>query len=83
MIDRVTSFVLAECYEADPSFDYTRMRRREGPIWKLVTERPVRLLNPRYGSWGDLLTALIDAIIQDAMENSNGDLARKSGPTTT
>ena len=77
VIDRVTSFVLAECYEADPSFDYTRMRRREGPIWKLVTERPVHLLNPRYGSWSDLLTSSIDAIIQDAMENSNGDLARK------
>jgi penicillin amidase len=77
VIDRVTSFVLAECYEADPDFDYTRIRRREGPIWKLVTERPAHLLNPRYGSWGDLLTASIDALIQEAMENSSGDLARK------
>jgi len=77
VIDRVTSFVLADCYEADPAFDYTRVRRREGPIWKLVTERPAHLLNPRYGSWGDLLTASIDAIIQDAMENSSGDLSRQ------
>jgi penicillin amidase len=77
VIDRVTSFVLAECYEADPSFDYTRIRRREGPIWKLVTERPAHLLNPRYGSWSDLLTASIDSLIQEAMENSKGDLARK------
>ncbi|HZI79260.1 MAG TPA: penicillin acylase family protein, partial [Vicinamibacterales bacterium] len=77
VIERVTSFVLAECYEADPSFDYTLMRRREGAIWKLVTERPAHLLNPRYGSWGDLLTAAIDALIQEAMDNSSGDLARK------
>jgi penicillin amidase len=77
VIERVTSFVLAECYEADPSFDYTRIRRREGPIWKLVTERPSHLLNPRYGSWTDLLTASIDSLIQEAMENSKGDLARK------
>jgi len=77
IIDRVTSFVLADCYEADPAFDYTRVRRREGAIWKLVTERPAHLLNPRYGSWGDLLTASIDAIIQDAMENSSGDLSRQ------
>jgi penicillin amidase len=77
VIERTTSFVLAECYEADPSFDYTRIRRREGPIWKLVTERPAHLLNPRYGSWSDLLTASIDALIQEAMENSSGDLARK------
>jgi penicillin G amidase len=75
--ERITSFVLAECYEADPSFDYTRIRRREGAIWKLVTERPAHLLNPRYGSWSDLLTASIDALIQEAMENSKGDLARK------
>ena len=77
VIERITSFVLAECYEADPSFDYTLMRRREGAIWKLVTERPAHLLNPRYGSWADLLTASIDALIQEAMENSSGDLARK------
>jgi penicillin G amidase len=77
VIERITSFVLAECYEADPTFDYTRIRRREGAIWKLVTERPAHLLNPRYGSWSDLLTASIDALIQEAMENSKGDLARK------
>jgi penicillin amidase len=77
VIDRTTSFVLAECYEADASFDYTRIRRREGAIWKLVTDRPAHLLNPRYGSWSDLLTASIDALIQEAMENSSGDLSRK------
>lgn len=77
VIERTTSFVLAECYEADPAFDYTRIRRREGAIWKLVTDRPAHLLNPRYGSWSDLLTASIDAIIQEAMENSSGDLTRK------
>jgi penicillin amidase len=77
VIERTTSFVLAECYEADPAFDYNRIRRREGAIWKLVTDRPAHLLNPRYGSWSDLLTASIDAIIQEAMENSSGDLTRK------
>ena len=77
VMERVTSFVLADCYEADPTFDYTWIRRREGAIWKLVTERPTHLLNPRYGSWSDLLTASIDALIQDAMENNSGDLARR------
>ena len=77
VMERVTSFVLADCYEADPSFDYTWIRRREGAIWKLVTDRPTHLLNPRYGSWSDLLTASIDALIQDAMENNSGDLARR------
>jgi len=77
VMERVISFVVAECYEADPKFNYTWIRRREGAIWKLVTDRPTHLLNPGYGSWSDLLTASIDAIIQEAIENSSGDLARK------
>lgn len=77
VMERITSFVLADCYDADPAFDYTWIRRREGAIWKLVTERPPHLLNPRYGTWNDLLTASIDALIQDAMENASGDLARR------
>ena len=44
--ERVIAFVLAECYEADPTFDYTTVRKREGPIWKLVTERPLHCSNP-------------------------------------
>ena len=36
VMDRVISFVLAECYEADADFDYTLVRRREGAVWKLV-----------------------------------------------
>ena len=49
--DAVIAFVLSECYEADPSFDYRVVRRREGPIWKLVTEQPMHLLDPAYDDW--------------------------------
>jgi penicillin amidase len=42
--ERIVAFVLAECYEADPAFDYTTVRRREGPIWKLLSEKPLHLL---------------------------------------
>ena len=32
VMERVISFVAAECYEADPEFDYTWIRRRlRGP----------------------------------------------------
>jgi penicillin G amidase len=47
--------VLEECNAADPTFDYRNVRRREGPIWKLVSERPMHLLDPQYESWDDLL----------------------------
>ncbi|HEY6507125.1 MAG TPA: penicillin acylase family protein, partial [Vicinamibacterales bacterium] len=78
VMDRVISFVLAECYEADPSFDYTTVRRREGAIWKLVRERPAHLLNPRYGSWADLFTASIEALIEEADREHDGDLTEET-----
>ena len=78
VMDRVISFVLAECYEADATFDYTTVRRREGAIWKLARERPTHLLNPRYGSWADLFTASIEAIIDQANREDGGDLSART-----
>jgi penicillin amidase len=72
--ERVMGFVLAECYEADGSFDHTTLRRREGPVWKLVAERPMHLLDAQYGSWDELLVAAVDAVIDRAEQD--GDLER-------
>jgi penicillin amidase len=69
---RVMTFLLAECYESDPDFDHTTNQRREGPIWKLLTERPVHLLDPEFASWDDLLLASIDSVIRFAV--SQGEL---------
>ena len=78
VMDRVISFVLADCYEADPTFDYTTVRRREGAIWKLARERPPHLLNPRYGSWADLFTAAIEELIADAAREGDTDLTGRT-----
>jgi penicillin amidase len=64
--DAVIAFVLSECYEADQSFDYRAIRRREGPIWKLVAERPMHLLDPAYADWNALLVAAVDRVIARA-----------------
>ena len=72
----VITFVLSECYAADPSFDHTVLRRREGPVWKLVTEQPMHLLDPQYGSWHDLLVRAVDDVI--AREKERGDLAART-----
>lgn len=71
--DRVMAFLLAECYEADSSFNYRFERRREGPIWKVVTERPAHLLDPKYASWDALLLEAVDAAI--AATQAQGDLS--------
>jgi penicillin amidase len=72
--ERVIAFELSECYEADSTFDYATVRRREGPIWKLVTEKPLHLLDPRYAAWDDMILSTIDAVIAEAKPNGSDTL---------
>jgi penicillin amidase len=72
--ERIFTSVLAECYEADTSFDYTSVRRREGPIWRIVSERPPHLLDARYNTWNDMLVDTIDSTIDEVLRDHPGDL---------
>ncbi len=74
VVTHVIRFLLAECYEADPEFDYLTVRRREGPIWTLVTEKPQHLLDPQYATWNDLLLAAVDEVISQALDGRSGSL---------
>ena len=71
---RVFDFVLAECYEADPTFDYSWVRRREGPLWAIVTGRPLHLLDPKYASWDAMLLDAVDQVIADVSAGRSGGL---------
>ncbi len=51
--------------EIDPSFDYTRSFRGEGPVWQLVSEKPAHLLNPKYASWDEWMLAAVDVSIAE------------------
>ena len=73
--ERVFAFVLAECVEADPAFDYTTVRKREGPLWTLVTERPLHLLDPQYAGWDALLLDSIDTVVGAVTLDRSGPLA--------
>ena len=48
---------------AAPDFDYTTIRRLEGPLWRLVNERPMHLLDPAYASWDAFLLAALDRTV--------------------
>jgi len=61
--NRVFEAILARCAAADERFDAGELRQLEGPLWKLVTERPVHLLDPRYKTWDELLLAAADAVL--------------------
>jgi len=72
--ERVIEFVLVECYEADATFDYTTIRRRDAAIWTIVNEQPQHLLDPQYATWTDSLTAAVDTAIEQAMRGAEGRL---------
>ena len=72
----VLTFVLSECYAADPNFDHTVLRRREGPLWTLLTEQPTHLLDPLYASWDELLIQAVDDVIAEL--KVSGDLAART-----
>jgi penicillin amidase len=62
----------APCREADPEFDYLEVYPRyEGPLWRLVEDRPEHLLPLRHASW--------DAALLDAFERVLDDLERQGG----
>jgi penicillin G amidase len=53
----------AQVRAMDPAFDYGMLRRLEGPLWRLVSERPLHLLDPDYSSWNDFFLDAIDTAI--------------------
>jgi penicillin amidase len=74
--EAVLTFVLSECYSMDANFDHAVLRRREGPVWKLVTERPMHLLDPQFDSWDQLLVQAVDDVIARAKET--GELSART-----
>lgn len=60
----------------DSDFDFTRTLRSEGPLWPLITERPMHLLDPKYATWDDRILAAIDATIAEV---TAGDRAMAEG----
>lgn len=38
----------------------------EDTLWRLVSEKPIRLLNPDYPTWEDLLAGAADAVVAEA-----------------
>ncbi len=52
-------------------------RQFEGPLWKLVHERPLHLLDPRLASWDEQRLAAVDAAL-DALAAKGTDLADRT-----
>jgi penicillin amidase len=55
--------VTASLQREGAALDVTTIRRAEGPLWRLVSERPAHLLDPTFSTWDDLLLGAIDATL--------------------
>ncbi len=68
-VRNVMTSLTAPALSVDPSFDFTRLLRGEGPVWQILTERPIHLLDPTFTSWDDALLSAVDATIAQLTES--------------
>jgi penicillin amidase len=52
--------LVAGASAADPRFQLGQLRSWEGPLWKLVTERPAHLVPPPHATWEEAIVAIIE-----------------------
>jgi penicillin amidase len=53
----------AERFRSTPQF--------EGPLWRIVTERPLHLLSPKFQSWDEQILAAVDDTLQDIADQED------------
>lgn len=55
----------AVCRKTDPEFDYLEIfDQMEGPLWRLVAERPLHLLRTEHRSWTEQILAAVDEVVR-------------------
>jgi penicillin amidase len=74
---QVLGALTSACSNADRRFNYWTLFQFEGPLWKLATERPPHLLDPRFASWDEQLLSAIDAVLERFPEEE-GPLAQRT-----
>jgi penicillin amidase len=77
LLAQVFEPLLAPCKRVNPDFDYRFIQQSEGPLWRLVTEQPMHLLDPRFRNWQESLTAAVDAVLGEG-EHSQHPASSKS-----
>ncbi len=59
VFEQVIGALTAEASRADARFHPGQLRQWEGPLWKLVSERPAHLVAPPHESWEEWLRAIV------------------------
>lgn len=61
--DALFASLVSGCGTLDAPLTLRGVNQSEGPLWRLVTERPAHLLPAAYPSWDDFLRAMADAAL--------------------
>jgi penicillin amidase len=77
VIERTMEPLTAACRRADDRFRYGRLTQLEGAVWRIVTERPLHLLDPAFKSWDEQLLAAADATL-DNFRKQGADLGART-----
>jgi penicillin amidase len=79
LAERVFAPITVPCRELDPEFSLLRLGSRfEGPLWRLIQERPAHLLDPAHESWEDALLATVDALLDRFLVDEDSTLATQT-----
>jgi penicillin amidase len=82
-VRRVMTSLTAPAIAVDPAFDYTRLLRGEGPVWQIVDERPLHLLDPKYTTWDEAILDAVDFTIAQLTEGGRRLSDRTWGEANT
>jgi penicillin amidase len=69
LTERVLSALTVEVRAIDPGFRFSQIPQVEGSVWRLVTERPMHLLDPRYPDWRSFILDVIDDLQREYSED--------------
>ena len=75
LADQIFWPLISICRRADPTFDYGRVVQQEGPLWRLVSDRPMHLLQPRYRDWQEQFLEVIDTLLDEVLADGTTRLA--------
>jgi penicillin amidase len=68
VVQRVFRTMTEPAISLDPTFEYSRSPRSEGPVWSLVSERPAHLAHGGAATWDRLLAEAMEAMVATLTE---------------
>jgi len=72
--ERMLDALTVEVRAVDPSFRFAQIAQVEASIWRMLTEQPANLLDPRYPDWHNLMLDVADDLQSELIE-AHGSLA--------